>query len=62
MAFAVGRIFLRRYLAGAFGHHEDRTPYEATREDAMATFAKRREWQTGLNARIGLTSNPALLS
>jgi hypothetical protein len=40
MAFVVGRIFLRRYLAGAFGHHEDRTPYEATREDAMA---KRRE-------------------
>ena len=27
----------------AFGHHEDRTPthgYEATREDAMAAFAK----------------------
>jgi hypothetical protein len=32
----------------AFGHHEDRTPthgYEATREAAMAAFAKR--WRRG---------------
>jgi hypothetical protein len=33
----------------AFGHHEDRTPthgYAATREEAMAAFAKswRRQW------------------
>jgi hypothetical protein len=32
----------------AFGHHEDRTPtsgYEATREAAMAPFAKSWRWE-----------------
>jgi len=32
----------------AFGHHEDRRPthgYAATREDAMAAFAKSWRWQ-----------------
>jgi hypothetical protein len=47
----VGRIFLSNaspvgtpwMWTLAFGHHEDRTPthgYEATRESAMAAFAK----------------------
>jgi hypothetical protein len=49
--FVVGRIFKANAAPVgepwmwtlAFGHHEDRTPtrgYAATREDAMAAFAK----------------------
>jgi hypothetical protein len=37
----------------AFGHHEDRAPtrgYAATREDAMAAFAK--SWRMG-SSKIG---------
>jgi hypothetical protein len=43
----------------AFEHHEDRTPthgYAATREDAMASFAK--SWRTNLS-NYGLSNRAA---
>jgi len=42
-----------------YGHHEDRTPihgYAATREDAMAAFAK--SWRRGFS--VSTTSQSAL--
>ena len=50
----------------AFGHHEDRTPthgYEATREAAMAAFAKswrREEWRVTKNPAQGMGSGRRL--
>jgi hypothetical protein len=48
MKAAASPVGTQRLWTLAFGHHEDRTPthgYEATREAAMAAFAK--SWRRG---------------
>lgn len=69
----VGRIFKAAALpigtpwtrTLAFGHHEDRTPmhgYAATREDAMAAFAKRLAERTSMSEIARVRDHGGLLN